>query len=211
MQPPSDTSDVSLPLVAPQSCFPMRVQPAKPLTDEALYRLCLANRGLRIERTAQGELIVMSPTGGETGRRNAAITAALYAWASRDGTGMTFDSSTGWILPNGAERAPDASWVLRQRWDALTPAQRERFPPMCPDFVLELRSPSDSLDEAQAKMNEYMANGARLGWLVDPESRRVWVYEQGRVAVCQDQPERVTGDPVLPGFVLELGPVWSAS
>jgi Uma2 family endonuclease len=195
-------------LVAPQSHFPLRVRPTARMTDEALHELCRINRDLRIERTADGELIVMSPTGGETGRRNAALIFAVSAWAARDRMGVVFDSSTGFVLPNGAERAPDVAWVKSERWRGLTPEQRERFPPLCPDFVIELRSASDAIDELHAKMREYAANGALLGWLIDPESRCVWVYDGRREAVCLEQPVTIAGDPVLQGFVLELGEVW---
>ena len=198
----------TLPLIAPRSHYPLRIRAATRMTDEALYDLCRINRDLRIERTADGELIVMSPTGGETGRRNAALVVAVGAWAARDRTGIVFDSSTGFVLPNGAERSPDVAWVQRERWDALTGEQRERFPPLCPDFVIELRSPSDDLEESQDKMREYAANGARLGWLIDPEARCVWIYEGERTAVCVERPASLSGDPVLVGFVLDLGEIW---
>jgi Uma2 family endonuclease len=201
-------SESVFPLKAQRQYFPLRIRPATRLSDDALYDLCAMNQELRIERTAEGEIIVISPTGGETGRRNGLITMALGAWAERDGTGVFFDSSTGFLLPNGAERAPDAAWVRRERWNALTPAQREKFPPLCPDFIVELRSPSDALEEQQAKMEEWAANGARLGWLIDPITRRVWVYEGTNAPVCHDDAAKVNGDPVLPGFVLDLSRVW---
>jgi Uma2 family endonuclease len=141
------------------------VRPAVAIGDDALYDLCAANPDLRIERTADGELLIMSPTGGETGARNARLTAQLVAWADRDATGIVFDSSTGFLLPNGAERAPDAAWIRSTRWDALSPEQRKRLVPLCPDFVLELLSPSDRLEEQQERMREYLANGTVLGWL----------------------------------------------
>ena len=200
--------ELALRLLAPYSAFPLRVRPAKRMTDEALYALCVANKDLRIERTADGDLIVMSPTGGETSRRNAVLTSAVVVWAAKDGRGIVFDSNGGFILPNGAERAPDVAWVRRERWEALTPKQRERFPPLCPDFVVELRSPSDALDDVHEKMREYASSGARLGWLIDPESRRVWVYEEQAEPVCLERPERVSGGEVLPGFALEMGGIW---
>jgi Uma2 family endonuclease len=184
--------------------LPMRVRTAVPLSDDELFETCQLNRDLHIERTAEGELVIMPPTGGDTGRRNAIITARLLTWAERDGTGLAFDSSTGFILPNGAERSPDAAWIQRERWDALTAAQRSKFPPLCPDFVLELRSPSDGLAELQAKMEEYRENGARLGWLIDPDERCVHVYRVGSTVEVLRAPAALSGEPVLPGFTLDL-------
>lgn len=192
-------------LVTPRALLPMRIRPARPLDDDELFELCAANGELRIERTADGELIIMPPTGGETGNRNFNVTAVLGAWVRRDGTGVGFDSSTGFILPNGAERAPDAAWVTRERWESLTAEQRKKFPPLVPDFVIELRSPSDTLAEQQAKMEEYVGQGVRLGWLIDPVDRSVHVYRPGEpVEIVR---ERVRGEPVLPGFELRLDDV----
>jgi Uma2 family endonuclease len=130
------------------------------------------------------------------------------AWVRADGTGKGFDSSAGFTLPTGAKRSPDCSWIRLLRWEALTPAQRRRFAPICPDFVVELRSPSDSLDVLKGKMEEYLENGALLGWLIDPAKRKVRVYRPGQPAVCLEDPARIAGDPVLPGFVLDLAEVW---
>jgi Uma2 family endonuclease len=188
--------------------FPIRVRPASRLSDDELFELCARNKDLRIERTEGGELVVMSPTGGETSRRNAALVAALVVWASKDGRGVVFDSNGGFVLPNGAERAPDASWVRKDRWDALTAAQRDRFPPLCPDFVVELRSPSDEVDELHEKMREYAANGARLGWLLDPGTRRVWVFEPGSEPACLEDPATLSGGSVLPGLRIVLASIW---
>jgi Uma2 family endonuclease len=195
-------------IVASRSQLPMRVRPAGWTDDDALYELCRANRDLRIERTAEGELLIMSPTGGETGRRNLGLAGRFWVWAEQDGSGVGFDSSTGFILPNGAERSPDLAWVRLERWEALTVEQREKFPPLCPDFVLELRSPSDDLAELQSKMDEYLEAGASLGWLVDPQARRVHVYRPGRVPEVLDDPREVSGDPTLPGFALRLDAIW---
>lgn len=195
-------------LVARWRHLPMRVRLPTPLRDEELFDLCAANRTLRIERTSDGELIIMAPTGGETGRRNFNLIVQFGAWVQRDGTGVGFDSSTGFLLPNGAERAPDLAWVTKARWEALSVVQRRKFPPLCPDFVLELRSPSDTLAEQRAKLEEYIACGARLGWLVDPEDRRVYVYRPGRPVEIQDGAAELRGDPELPGFVLDLGAIW---
>jgi len=181
----------------------------KRLTDHELFELCQLNRDWRIERTSAGELIAMPPTGGETGRRGFDLTGIFRAWVEADGTGVGFDSSTGFILPNGAERSPDLAWVRRERWDALSDEEKEEFPPLCPDFVAELRSRSDSLDALRAKMREYVANGARLGWLIDPLERRVYVYTPPDEERCFQDPDTVSGDPVLPGFVLEPRRLWS--
>jgi Uma2 family endonuclease len=203
-----DHDGLLFPLRAPESSYPLRVRTRVPLSDDALYRLCLANPDLRIERTAEGELIVMPPTGAKTSNRNSILTTALGVWTEKDGTGLSFDSNAGFLLPNGAERSPDASWVLNSRWDALTPEQQERFAPLCPDFVVELKSPSDKVVDLHAKMREYAENGARLGWLIDPESRRVWIYQSTREAACLEGPSSVSGDPVLPGFVLDVTRLW---
>jgi Uma2 family endonuclease len=186
----------------------MRVRPAIAITDEALYSLCVANPDLRIERDADGELVFMPPTGGETGARNARITAQLVTWADRDGTGIAFDSSAGFVLPNGAERAPDGAWVQRSRWDALSDEQRRRLVPLCPDFVIELMSPSDDLADQRAKLAEYVANGARLGWLVDPDRRHVHVYRPGQPPELVDAPGELRGDPELPGLSLDFSRIW---
>jgi Uma2 family endonuclease len=183
----------------------MRV--ARPLTADELFDFCAANRDLHIERTADGELIIMPPTGAETGRRNADITAQLVVWSKAQGQGIAFDSSTGFLLPNDAERSPDAAWLLKDRWDALTSEQKRKFAPLCPDFVLELRSPNDRLDEMKAKMAEYIECGARLGWLIDPEERRVYVYRPGTYQVLE-APPLLSGETELPGFVLDLGSIW---
>ncbi len=198
--------------------LPLRVVPDVPLDDDALFELCALNEDLRIERTAAGELIVMAPTGGETGRLNLVLAARLFNWAERDGTGVAFDSSTGFLLPNGAERAPDAAWVLRERWDALPAEARRKFPPLCPDFVLELNpvvpgsqpgnAPSDALPDLHAKLREYMDNGARLGWLVDPDGKTVWIYRPGGAADRLEAPEAIPGDPVLPGLALPTDGLW---
>jgi Uma2 family endonuclease len=179
------------------------------LTDHEFYEFCQLNRDLRIERTSDGDLVVMPPTGGNTGRINSALTGLLWPWVEADGTGVGFDSSTGFTLPNGAERSPDAAWVKRSRWEALTQEEREEFPPLCPDFVVELRSRTDSLRTLQAKMQEYVANGALLGWLIDPLQKKVYVYRPASEVVCLDDPKTISGDPVLPGFVLDLQRLWT--
>ena len=184
------------------------LRPVVSLTDEQFYELCRANGELRIERTAEGEMSIMSPTGGETSRRNAQLIAQLVAWANQDRTGVSFDSSGGFLLPNGAIRSPDAAWVRLVAWLKLTEQQKEKFIPLCPDFVVELRSATDSLQELQAKMEEYVANGARLGWLIDPQERRLYVYRPQAQVEVSDNPETVSGDPALKGFVLNLQGIW---
>ena len=178
------------------------------LTDEQFYRLCNDNPDLRFELTARRELVIMSPTGSRTGLRNSKINQRLANWAEEDGTGVSFDSSTGFTLPNGAKRSPDAAWVRRESWEALTEEQQEKFAPLCPDFVVELRSPDDSLSTLQEKMEEFVSNGAKLGWLLDPKSRQVYVYRPGQAVECRDNPSTISGDPVLPGFVFDLSDIW---
>jgi len=172
------------------------------------YQFCLANPQLRIERTADGDLHIMPPTGGETGRRSLSIAMQLGNWCDRDGTGIAFDSSTGFWLPNGAERAPDAAWVRLERWNALTQNEREEFPPLAPDFIAELGSKSERLPHLRSKMQEYVDNGVRLAWLIDPATKQVEVYRPGQTPVVLDNPATVSADPELPGLVLELSTIW---
>lgn len=186
----------------------LRLRPAIEMTREQFFDFCQLNRDLRIERTAEGDIVIMAPAGGETGARNAKLTSQVERWAEQDGSGVAFDSSTGFDLPNGATRSPDVAWVKRSRLAALTPVEKRRFIPLCPDFVIELRSPSDPLSTVQEKMEEYLANGAQLGWLIDPVNRQVYVYRPDADVVRLDNPREVAGDPVLPGFVLDLAPIW---
>jgi Uma2 family endonuclease len=188
----------------------LHLAPVIDMSHQQFFELCHINRDLRLERTSQGDLVIMPPTGGETGRINFALTGLLGRWVNTDGSGIGFDSSTGFTLPHGATRSPDLAWVKRSRWEALTPQQRHQFPPLCPDFVLELRSPSDVLAYVQAKMQEYLDNGAQLGWLIDPIERKVYVYRPQAPVECLDDPPTLSGDPVLPGFILELGRVWNS-
>jgi Uma2 family endonuclease len=178
------------------------------LTEEQFALLCQENRDFRFELTAQQELVIMPPAGAETGWRNNEVSYVLTAWTKADGTGLAFGSSAGFTLPNGAIRSPDAAWVKRDRWDALTQEQREKFAPLCPDFVVELRSRTDRLADLQEKMQEYMANGARLGWLLDPNDKRVHVYRLNQPVEVLDNPDTLSGDPVLPGFVLPVRALW---
>lgn len=185
-----------------------RLAPFVTLTDDEFFRLCQANRDLRLERSAGGEVLIMPPTGGETGRRSLRIAGQLDAWTAADGTGVAFDSSTGFVLPTGAIRSPDAAWMLRERWNAIPTESREGFVPVAPDFVIELRSTSDRRADLEAKMDEYQAAGVRLGWLIDPVERCVLVYRQHQPTVSLAHPPRLDGSPLLPGFVLELDAVW---
>lgn len=178
------------------------------LSDEQFFQLCQDNRDVRLERNANGTLLIMPPTGGETGHRNARLVQQLLNWTDTNELGIAFDSSTGFKLPNGASRSPDAAWILWERWNALTPQQKQRFIPLCPDFAVELRSPSDALETLQAKLREYCQNGMRLGWLIDPQSQTVEIYRsEGEVEVVQ-QPETLSGEAVLPGFVLRCDLLW---
>jgi Uma2 family endonuclease len=175
---------------------------------QEFFHLCQLNPELRLERSSEGDLVIMPPAGGETGRVNFRAAGQLCAWVESTGNGEGFDSSTGFTLPNGAIRSPDAAWVRRDRWDSLTEAEREEFPPLCPDFVVEIRSRTDSPCVLKAKMEEYLANGAQLGWLIDPVERRVSVYRPGAEVETFDEPRTISGEPLLPGFVLDLGRVW---
>jgi Uma2 family endonuclease len=195
--------------LAPGPTIQLKTRPAFDLTDAEFFALCQANRDLRFERDAEGDVLIMSPTGGDTGRRGAWITAHLVMWAIAEGSGTAFDSSTGFRLPDGSVRSPDASWVINTRFAALSETERQGFAPLCPDFVLELRSPSDGLASLEAKMAGYIENGARLAWLIDPESRRVQVCRPDSAPEWLKAPESLSGDPELPGFVLPLHAIWS--
>lgn len=186
----------------------VRLRPVIELTDDQFFEFCQINRDLRIERTAEGELVIMPPTGWKTGSRNMEIVMQLGLWSKHDGTGIATDSSAGFTLPNGATRAPDAAWIERSRLTEVTEDQKEKFLPLCPDFVMELRSPTDSLPVVQAKMQEYIDNGARLGWLIDPIQHRVYVYRPQAPVEILERPEALPGDPVLPGFTLNLREIW---
>jgi Uma2 family endonuclease len=180
------------------------------VTPEQFAALAVANRDLRLERTATGELIVNPPTGGQCGRRNFDITGQLGRWViANEQLGEAFASSTGFELPNGANRSPDASWVRRDRWDALTREQQESFIPLCPDFVVELRSKSDSLKTTRAKLQEYLDNGAQLGWLIDPQNQRAEIYRPNQEIETLDRPDTLSGAPILPGFILNLQRIWA--
>ena len=188
----------------------LQLRPAMELSDEQFFQFCQLNQYLRIELTAKGDLEILPLADWLTSHRNAGITAQLCEWALRDGTGIVTDSSGGYTLPNGAVRAPDSAWVRKSRLQGLTEEQEERFLPLCPDFVVELRSPDDRLTVLKAKMREYIANGATLGWLIDAPNRRVYVYRPNAAVERLDAPATLSGDPELPGFVLDLKLVWEA-
>ena len=188
---------------------PFRFRPETPMSDEDLIRFCAANDITRVEREVDGEILVMSPAGNRTGRRNAAIISALDTWAQRDGRGYVFDSSTGFTLPDGSLRSPDAAWVEASRWNALSREDQNRFSPICPDFLIELRSQSDELSALQAKMMRWIANGARLAWLVDPEREVISVYRPDYKPEIFQQPSLIQGSGVVEGFTLLLERVWS--
>lgn len=178
------------------------------MTDEQFFEFCRINRDLRIERNQYGEISIMPPTGSETGNRNFNIAGQLWVWSENDGTGICFDSSTGFKLSTGAERSPDASWMKLEPWNSLSEEEQKRFAPICPDFVIELRSASDNLKPLQEKMEEYMQEpGIQLGWLIDRKNKRVYVYRPQSVE-CLENPDSVSGEDVLPGFVLNMSKIW---
>jgi Uma2 family endonuclease len=178
------------------------------MSDDEFFQLCQANAEWRIERNREGDLVVMPPANPETSNQNFGLIVAFGTWVKADGTGLGFESSAGFTLPNGAVRSPDLAWIARSRWERISPAERRKFPHICPDFVVELRSPSDSLTVLQEKMEEYIENGARLGWLIDPQEKKVYLYRPDTEVVCLENPGQVVGDPQLPGFVLDLKEVW---
>jgi Uma2 family endonuclease len=180
----------------------------KSISVEQFYEFCLANRDLRIERTASGDVIIMPPAFSDTGNRNMKIALQLGNWAEQDGTGEVFDSSAGFTLPNGATRSPDASWIKLERWDALSEEQKASFAPIFPDFVIELRSQSDTLSGLRNKMQEYIDNGTLLGLLIDRKNRNVYIYRPNQEPEILENPETVSGEPVLPGFVLRMAKIW---
>lgn len=178
------------------------------MTVAEFYDFCQANRDLRIERTATGEVVIMPPAFSDTGNRNLKIAQQLANWADRDGTGEAFDSSSGFTLPNGATRSPDAAWIRLERWNALTEAEKASFAPICPDFVVELKSSSDTLSGLKAKMREYLDNGALLGFLIDRKQRQVHIYRPDQEPEVLENPDAVSGDPELPGFSLQMARIW---
>jgi Uma2 family endonuclease len=194
--------------ITPMVLSSFDLKPIIDLTDEQFYQLCRSNPDVKFERNADGKIIIMSPTGGETGNRNFEIGIDFGIWNRQAKLGICFDSSTCFKLPSGANRSPDVAWIAQARWDRLTPKEKEIFPPIAPDFVLELMSPSDTLPETQAKLREYLENGVRLGWLIDRKTRRVEIYRLGQPVEILENPTQLSGEDVLPGFVLDLATVW---
>ncbi|MGK7955159.1 MAG: Uma2 family endonuclease [Crocosphaera sp.] len=178
------------------------------LTDEQFYQLCQDNRDLRLERNRHGDMLIMPPTGGETSNKNLRILQQLGMWTDENNTGIAFDSSGGFKLPNGADRSPDAAWIPKEKWENLTPEQRQKFLPFCPDFLIEFRSPSDNLNALQKKMEEYIKNGTKLAWLINPQDRQVEVYRKGQAVERLDDPQILSGESILPNFVLKLEKIW---
>ncbi|WP_107667630.1 Uma2 family endonuclease [Cyanothece sp. BG0011] len=186
----------------------LQLSPAIAMTDEQFFALCQLNRDYRLERNAKGELIVMPPTGSETGNRNFKLIQQLANRTDEDGSGIGFDSSTGFKLPNGADRSPDAAWMTLKKWNSLTEDQKIRFAPICPDFIVEIRSPSDQLQSLQDKLQEYIDNGVKLGWLIDRKNRQVHIYRPQTTVKCLENPTTLSGDPILPGFRLKMDKIW---
>lgn len=180
----------------------------EPYTQEEFEVLAAGYPELRMELIKEGRLIIRPPAGGESGRRNADFTADLVIWNRNTRTGVVFDSSTGFVLPNGADRSPDAAWAEVSRWEGLSPEQRDKYVPLCPDFVVELLSRTDSLAETREKMSEYIENGARLGWLINPRRQQVEVYRPGQAVEVLDDPVSLSGENVLPGFTLDMKEIW---
>jgi len=188
--------------------LPLRFRPETPMSDEELMRFCAANDALRVERDANGEILVMTPAGGRTGKKNSDLIIDLGIWARADGRGFVFESNTGFTLPDGSMRSSDVAWIERTRWDALSEEDQERYSPICPDFIIELRSQSDSLPELEEKMEQWIANGAKLAWLIDPERQVVAVYRPGDQPEVHHHPTSVQGSGPVAGFELAMTRIW---
>ena len=186
------------------STLSLQIPPSLKFTDEEFEQIVEFNKELRLELTASGELIIMSPTGGETGNRNFDLIGQIWFWSRKNNLGKAFDSSTGFKLPNGATRSPDASWIKIERWDALSAEQRKKYLPLCPDFAVELVSESDDVEDTRKKMREYIENGLRLGWLINPKDKQVEIYRIGKEVEILDSPKSLSGEDVLVGFSLDL-------
>ena len=196
---------LAVPEIAP---LVLQMSPAIEMTDEQFFDFCQQNRDYRIERTAQGEVMIMPPTGSETGNRNFDLIVQLGLWTRQNKTGIGFDSSTGFTLPNGAIKSSDAAWIRLEKWHSLTPEQQQKFAPICPDFVVEIRSPRDNLKPLQDKLQDYIENGALLAWLIDRKQQQVYIYRPNQPVECLTQPTTLSEESVLPGFVLDLSTIW---
>lgn len=181
----------------------------KKMNDDEFENFCHHNPDLQIELTKEGELVILPPTGGETGIRNFSLIGLFFNWVEKDRSGVAFDSSTVFKLPNGAKRSPDLSWVKNENWNKLSAEEKKKFPPLCPDFAVELRSPSDSLGNLKNKMTEYIENGASLGWLIDPLEKKVHVYRQNGETEILENPETILGENLLENFTLQMDKIWS--
>ncbi len=197
-----------LPTVTEKTAMVLKFHPVIMMTDEQLFDFCQLNRDFRIERQETGEIVIMSPTGSETDERNFDLIGQLWLWTKQDGTGVGFGSSGGFTLPSGAVRSPDAAWIKKTDWEAIPLEQRKQFAPICPGFVIELRLESDSLKELKAKMEEYIKNGTKLGWLIDRVLHKVYIYRFNSAVEELDNPTSLSGENILPGFVLDLSGVW---
>jgi Uma2 family endonuclease len=197
-------------LLVPPEILPMvlQMQPDVMMTDDQFFDFCQLNRDFLIERNVFGDLLIMSPTGSETDERNFNIIVQLGIWTKQNGTGVGFGSSGGFTLPNGAIKSPDAAWIKRSRWEAIPAEQRKKFAPICPEFVIELGSETDNLKLLQDKMQEYIDNGTELGWLIDRKQRKVFIYRPQLPVEELDHPLTLSGENVLPGFVLDLSQIW---
>ncbi|MEZ5424859.1 MAG: Uma2 family endonuclease [Pyrinomonadaceae bacterium] len=190
------------------SRFVLRFSPFLEMTDEQFFEFCQANRDVRIERNSEGEIIIMPPTGWDTGDKNSEINFQLRLWTKKDGTGKCVDSSSGYVLSNGAVVSPDASWISLERLETISPEKRRKFLPLAPDFVIELRSKSDVLSNLKEKMEQYIENGVSLGWLIDPTENKIYVYQPDREIEILENPKEISGEPILEGFVLNLEEIW---
>ncbi len=186
----------------------LKFHPVISMTDEQLFNFCQLNKNFRIERKANGEIIIASPTNSENDQRNFELIGQLGIWKKQDGTGVGFGSSGGFTLPNGAVRSPDAAWIKKTDWEAIPVDKRKKFAPLTPEFVVELRSESDSLKVLQDKMVEYINNGAKLGWLIDRKERKVYIYRPNTAVEELDNPSTLSGEDILSGFVLDLSSIW---
>jgi Uma2 family endonuclease len=207
-------ADSFIPMYFPEKAKSVRLhfefedEPRRKMTSEEFWEFCSQNRKLNAELTKEGEVIIMPPTGWETSDRNSELNLQLRLWAKKDKKGKVADSNGGFILPNGATRSPDSSWVLKSRLEQLPKEALEKFLPLCPDFVVEITSPSDNLSDTQTKMLEYIENGAKLGWLIHTKTKQVFIYQPNKQVEILENPAKVSGEPLLEGFYLDLTEIW---